>query len=89
MVTQKNNPGVIDFQDAVVGPISYDLVSLYRDCYINWPDEKIYAWLDAFLQQRKQRGCSDDFDSLRFYQWFDWMGVQRHMKAVGIFSRLL
>jgi len=89
MFTENNNPGVIDFQDAVVGPISYDLVSLYRDCYIDWPDEKIYAWLDDFLQQRKERDCCDDFDSVRFYQWFDWMGVQRHMKAIGIFSRLL
>jgi len=89
MFTESNNPGVIDFQDAVVGPISYDLVSLYRDCYIDWPDEKVYAWLDDFLQQRKERGCGDDFDSVLFYQWFDWMGVQRHMKAIGIFSRLL
>ncbi len=89
MVTEKDNPGVIDFQDAVAGPITYDLVSLYRDCYIDWPDEKIYVWLDDFLQQRRARGCVDDFDQARFYQWFDWMGVQRHMKAIGIFSRLL
>jgi aminoglycoside/choline kinase family phosphotransferase len=89
MLTAENNPGVIDFQDAVAGPISYDLVSLYRDCYIDWPDEKIYTWLDDFLQQRKDRGCTDNFDKALFYQWFDWMGVQRHMKAIGIFSRLL
>ncbi|PHS73660.1 MAG: phosphotransferase [Cycloclasticus sp.] len=89
MVTEESNPGVIDFQDAVEGPITYDLVSLYRDCYIAWPDEKIYAWLDIFLQQRKKRGCADQFDKKQFYQWFDWMGVQRHMKAIGIFSRLL
>jgi hypothetical protein len=89
MFTKSNNPGVIDFQDAVIGPITYDLVSLYRDCYIEWPDQQIYAWLDDFLQQRKNSGCTDGFDKERFYQWFDWMGVQRHMKAVGIFSRLL
>jgi aminoglycoside/choline kinase family phosphotransferase len=89
MVTNTDNPGVIDFQDAVVGPISYDLVSLFRDCYIDWPDEKIYAWLDQFFQQRQGRGCSDHFDQAQLYQWFDWMGVQRHMKAIGIFSRLL
>ncbi|ORU90309.1 MAG: phosphotransferase [Cycloclasticus sp. symbiont of Poecilosclerida sp. M] len=89
MVTAENNPGVIDFQDAVYGPLTYDLVSLLRDCYLSWPDEKVYAWLDAFLAERKARGFADDFDSSQFYMWFDWMGVQRHMKAVGIFSRLL
>jgi aminoglycoside/choline kinase family phosphotransferase len=89
MVTEKDNPGVIDFQDAVAGPLTYDLVSLFRDCYIAWPDKQIYAWLDVFLQQRKERGCCDSFEEAQFYQWFDWMGVQRHMKAIGIFSRLL
>jgi len=88
MLTKENNPGVIDFQDAVIGPISYDLVSLYRDCYIAWPDERIYGWLDDFLQERKQQGCTDDFDNKTFYQWFDWMGVQRHLKVLGIFARL-
>jgi len=88
MLCGQNNPGVIDFQDAVIGPLSYDLVSLYRDCYIEWPDQQVYSWLDRFLQQRKQRGCADTFDVACFYQWFDWMGVQRHMKAIGIFCRL-
>lgn len=89
MLAVPNNPGVIDFQDAVVGPITYDLASLYRDCYIDWPDEKVYRWLDGFLAQRKDLGCVDTFNKATFYQWFDWMGVQRHMKAMGIFSRLL
>ncbi|MBQ0725350.1 MAG: phosphotransferase [Cycloclasticus sp.] len=89
MLTTVNNPGVIDFQDAVIGPMSYDLVSLYRDCYIEWPEQQVYAWLDEFLVQRQQRGCADTFSTSQFYQWFDWMGVQRHMKAIGIFSRLL
>lgn len=88
MLTAENNPGVIDFQDAVIGPITYDLVSLYRDCYIDWPDDKIYAWLDEFLQQRKEQGHVDEFDRAQFHQWFDWMGVQRHLKVLGIFSRL-
>ncbi|ORU93854.1 MAG: phosphotransferase [Cycloclasticus sp. symbiont of Poecilosclerida sp. N] len=88
ILTVENNPGVIDFQDAVKGPITYDLVSLYKDCYIAWPDEQIYAWLDSFLQQRKARGRHDDFDKQRFYRWFDWMGVQRHLKVLGIFARL-
>ncbi|HIF17716.1 MAG TPA: phosphotransferase [Cycloclasticus sp.] len=88
MLTTKNNPGVIDFQDAVIGPITYDLVSLYRDCYIEWADEKIYTWLDEFIRQRKKQGHADEFDRAQFYQWFDWMGVQRHLKVLGIFSRL-
>jgi len=89
MVTEVNNPGVIDFQDAVVGPMTYDLVSLFRDCYISWSDEKVYAWLDGFLQQRQTDGYTCDVGKERFYQWFDWMGVQRHLKVLGIFSRLL
>lgn len=89
MLTENSNPGVIDFQDAVIGPMTYDLVSLYRDCYISWPDPKVYAWLDEFLLARAAAGIKDNFTSQQFYQWFDWMGVQRHMKAIGIFSRLL
>lgn len=89
MLSEAINPGVIDFQDAVIGPLTYDLASLYRDCYIEWPDQQVYKWLDVFLQQRQERGCDEGFDTSCFYQWFDWMGAQRHMKAVGIFSRLL
>ena len=89
MLTDKGEIGVIDFQDAVVGPITYDLVSLFRDCYIDWPDDKVYSWLDQFLQQRHTKGCLDKFDTASFYRWFDLMGAQRHMKAIGIFSRLL
>ena len=89
MVTSENNPGVIDFQDAVIGPLTYDLVSLYRDCYISWPDELVYKWLDEFLVARSDLGFKDAFTTQQFYQWFDLMGVQRHMKAIGIFSRLL
>lgn len=89
MLADKGEIGVIDFQDAVVGPITYDLVSLFRDCYIDWPDDKVYAWLDQFLQQRHTKGCLYNVDTASFYQWFDLMGAQRHMKAIGIFSRLL
>ena len=89
MVTEQNNPGVIDFQDAVIGPLTYDLVSLYRDCYIAWSDEQVYSWLDTFLSARSDLGIKDGFTTEQFYQWFDLMGVQRHMKAIGIFSRLL
>jgi len=89
MFTQQANPGIIDFQDAVLGPLTYDLVSLFRDCYIAWPDHKIHEWLNNFLNSREEQGIDDNFEPEQFYQWFDWMGVQRHMKAIGIFSRLL
>lgn len=87
MVTGAQNPGIIDFQDAVIGPVTYDLVSLLRDCYISWPEEKIKEWLQGYHQRLIDTGIvSVDFD--RFYFWFDLMGVQRHLKAIGIFSRL-
>jgi len=78
-----SNPGIIDFQDAVIGPITYDLVSLFKDCYIEWPREKIELWLDEYLSKTKL-----DVSRKDFIQWFDFMGVQRHLKVLGIFSRL-
>jgi aminoglycoside/choline kinase family phosphotransferase len=87
MVTSERNPGIIDFQDAVIGPVTYDLVSLLRDCYISWPEEKIEEWLQIYHRRLINAGIiSVDFD--QFYYWFDLMGVQRHLKAIGIFSRL-
>ena len=83
MLLDSNNPGVIDFQDAVIGPITYDLVSLFKDCYIEWPREKIEFWLDVF-------SAASDFtiEKQQLLKWFDLMGVQRHLKVLGIFCRL-
>lgn len=83
--------GVLDFQDAVIGPISYDLVSLLRDCYINWSDENEEKWLADYLQLALINNLwpyqqVPDYET--FKRWFDWMGLQRHIKCVGIFSRL-
>ena len=86
MVCQQNNPGILDFQDAVLGPVTYDLVSLLKDCYIAWPHEQITAWVASFYQLIQQQHALPAFD--QFLRWFDLMGVQRHMKAIGIFSRL-
>lgn len=83
MLTDKNNPGVIDYQDAVIGPISYDLVSLFKDCYIEWPRPRIETWLQAYFSQIQL-----DVDFATFMRWFDFMGVQRHLKVLGIFARL-
>lgn len=82
-------PGIIDFQDAVVGPITYDLVSLLRDCYIVWPDEDVERWLQAFHRQAQALEIIPDCHSLdRFRRDFDLMGLQRHIKVLGIFCRL-
>jgi N-acetylmuramate 1-kinase len=85
MITYENNPGVIDYQDAVIGPITYDLVSLFKDCYIEWPREKVEHWLELYLA----RITPDYFiEKKQLLRWFDLMGVQRHLKVLGIFARL-
>jgi aminoglycoside/choline kinase family phosphotransferase len=87
MLINANTVGVIDFQDAVMGAITYDLVSLLRDCYIAWPAEKIETWLNTYYQRLfKHKMLEVSFT--RFKRWFDLMGLQRQMKAIGIFSRL-
>ncbi len=85
MLTEKNNPGVIDYQDAVIGPITYDLVSLFKDCYIEWPREKVELWLELYLARITPARLIDKQTLVR---WFDLMGVQRHLKVLGIFARL-
>ena len=89
LMVAEPNPGIIDHQDAMWGPVTYDLVSLLRDCYIAWPDDRVRDWAGQYRQRAIQQGILDeDVDSERFMEWFDWMGVQRHLKAVGIFARL-
>jgi hypothetical protein len=83
MLVNKDNPGVIDYQDAVIGPVTYDLVSLFKDCYIEWPRNKVENWLDVYLQKSEHT-----FDKQQLIRWFDLMGVQRHLKVLGIFARL-
>lgn len=81
-------PGVIDFQDAVNGPVTYDLVSLLKDCYICWPREKVESWVKLYLDQATEAGIIKDVDFQTFLKWFDLMGLQRHIKVAGIFTRL-
>lgn len=87
MVRHEAPPGVIDFQDAVEGPVTYDLVSLLRDCYVNWPDELVYKWVEQYRLGLIERGQMMP-DAVYFKRWFDLMGAQRHLKAIGIFARL-
>lgn len=88
MVTKRNNPGILDFQDAVLGPVTYDLVSLLRDCYIAWPRERVEDWVKGYHELALQSGIPAGEDDAQFLRWFDLMGVQRHLKATGIFARL-
>ncbi|QWE00242.1 phosphotransferase [Polynucleobacter sp. JS-Mosq-20-D10] len=88
MVTEKNNPGVIDFQDAVYGPITYDASSLWRDAYILWPEERVIDWVIKFWEEGRQVGLPMPNDFGQFYRDFEWMGLQRHLKILGIFARL-
>jgi len=85
---QGANPGILDFQDAVNGPVTYDLVSLLRDCYIEWPLARIHGWVARFRERAQAAGVGVGKDEKEFLRWFDWMGVQRHLKVLGIFSRL-
>ncbi len=88
LVTASPNPGILDFQDAMLGPVTYDLVSLLRDCYIRWPREQVEQWAMNYYLLALQSGVLRNEHEERFLRWFDLMGVQRHLKAAGIFARL-
>lgn len=87
MVTTPN-PGVLDFQDALMGPVTYDAVSLLKDAYIDWDEEQIIDWLVRYWEKARQAGVPVAADFGAFFRDFEWMGVQRHLKVVGIFARL-
>lgn len=87
MVTERDNPGILDFQDAVEGPLTYDLVSLLKDCYVSWPTARVDAWVRQF-HAGSDVAAREGVDFERFLRNFELMGVQRHLKASGIFARL-
>ena len=82
------NPGVLDFQDAVYGPITYDLVSLLRDAYIAWDEDRQLDWAVRYWERAREAGLPVDDDFAAFWRGFEWMGVQRQLKVLGIFARL-
>lgn len=82
------NPGVLDFQDAVYGPVTYDLVSLLRDAYIEWDEERQIDWAVRYWEKARAAGVPVNRDFGAFWQDFEWMGVQRQLKVLGIFARL-
>jgi aminoglycoside/choline kinase family phosphotransferase len=88
LLTARDNPGILDFQDAVFGPITYDAVSLLKDCYIAWPAHRVRAWLLDYRQRLEGAGFDVGGDVPCFIRWFDLMGLQRHIKVLGIFARL-
>jgi len=88
MLVDENSPGILDFQDAVCGPFTYDLVSLLRDCYVRWPQEQVRNWALSFYSTLDS-STRINLDGELFLQYFDLMGIHRHLKAAGIFARLL
>jgi aminoglycoside/choline kinase family phosphotransferase len=89
LIVEHDSPGIVDFQDAVTGPITYDLVSLLRDCYIEWPHERVEGWMEAQrIRLRHAHLIGPEVDSARFRRWFDLIGLQRHIKVLGLFCRL-
>ena len=87
MVLPQGGPGVLDFQDALAGPVAYDLVSLLKDCYIGWPRERVQRWVSSYRTSLRGTGL-DGSDDAQFLRWFDLTGLQRHLKVLGIFARL-
>jgi aminoglycoside/choline kinase family phosphotransferase len=88
MVLEKGGPGVIDFQDALRGPVGYDLVSLLKDCYISWSRERVERWVKGYRRVLGNLGANVGDSEYQFMRWFDLIGVQRHIKVLGIFCRL-
>lgn len=88
MVLQNGNPGILDFQDAVYGPITYDLASLLRDAYIQWDEEIVLDWAIRYWERARRAGLPVNADIDSFYRDFEYMGLQRHLKVLGIFARL-
>ena len=89
LVVDANNPGIIDFQGAMIGPVTYDLASLLRDCYIGWDAERVDGWVESYRQRLKHAHLIDtQTDPARYRRWFDLAGLQRHIKVLGIFCRL-
>ena len=88
MVCAGANPGILDFQDAVHGPITYDLVSLLRDAYIAWPEERVIDWCVRYWEAARKASLPVQADFSDFYRDFEWMGAQRQLKVIGIFARL-
>ena len=88
LMLSEPNPGVLDFQDAVYGPITYDVVSLFKDAFLSWPEARVQAWARQYWLRAHEVGLPMRADFDTFFREFEWMGVQRHLKVLGIFARI-
>jgi N-acetylmuramate 1-kinase len=88
LMVSEPNPGVLDFQDAVLGPITYDVVSLMRDAFLSWDEERVLDWTARYWEKAKRAGLPVEADFGEFWRAFEWMGLQRHLKVLGIFARI-
>jgi aminoglycoside/choline kinase family phosphotransferase len=88
LMVSEPNPGILDFQDAVYGPIAYDVASLFKDAFISWEEEQVLDWTVRYWEQAKRAHLPVEADFGAFYRDFEWMGLQRHLKVLGIFARL-
>jgi aminoglycoside/choline kinase family phosphotransferase len=82
------NPGILDFQDAVLGPVTYDVVSLFRDAFVSWDEARVLDWTVRYWEKARGAGLPVPLDFAEFYRDFEWMGLQRHLKVLGIFARI-
>ena len=88
LVSAENDPGILDFQDAVWGPVTYDVVSLLKDCYIEWPPARVRVWALQHRERLLAEGFASGATEAQYMRWFDLVGLQRHIKVLGIFARL-
>ncbi|WJN60072.1 Phosphotransferase [Pseudomonas sp. SO81] len=88
LMLSQPNPGILDFQDAVHGPISYDVTSLFKDAFLSWPEERVIGWLQRYWQLARDAGLAVPAQFAEFHRASDLMGVQRHLKVIGIFARI-
>jgi aminoglycoside/choline kinase family phosphotransferase len=88
LILSEPNPGVLDFQDAVIGPVTYDIVCLMRDAFISWEEERVLDWTVRYWEQARKASLPVAADFADFWRHFEWMGLQRHLKVLGIFARL-
>lgn len=88
LMLSQPNPGILDFQDAVHGPLSYDVTSLFKDAFLSWPEERVQAWLQRYWHLAREAGIAVPKDFAEFHRASDLMGMQRHLKVIGIFARI-
>jgi aminoglycoside/choline kinase family phosphotransferase len=92
MITAQRSPGVIDFQDALRGPVGYDIASILKDCYVEWPRARVESWVAQYRDRLLASGAAGAAlagqSPQQFLRWFDLIGLQRHIKVLGIFARL-